>query len=161
MNAIFFHDFACQRGPTTTILTYALTYLPSLITIHRRFYKGKQPWPLPLITKCETIPDENDQFRLFTPHSGLLVSKSTLPRLLVEVGSESKKNWPEDLVRMVLTGATIVRFANGSLDRFMATEPENFVLCAILGQWSSRYSLYQELNNREVCRTSYITKLAG
>jgi hypothetical protein len=69
----------------------------------------------------------------------------------VEVNSKPKKDRPEDLVRMLLTGAAIVRFANGFLDRFMATK--NFVLCAI-SVWDSgevsRYSLYQELNSPEV-----------
>jgi hypothetical protein len=84
----------------------------------------------------------------------------------VEVNSNPSKERPEerpeDLVRMLLTGAAIVRFANGFLNRFMATK--DFVLCAIY-IWEdgevSRYSLYQEPNNPEVCWTLYITKLAG
>jgi hypothetical protein len=46
------------------------------------------------------------------PSSDLLVLKSTLPRLLVKVNSEPKKEMREDLIRMLLTGAAIARFAN-------------------------------------------------
>jgi hypothetical protein len=53
---------------------------------------------------------------------------------------------------MLLTGATIVRFANRFLDRFMADK--NFVLCALY-VWDigevTRYSLFQELHEPEVC----------
>jgi hypothetical protein len=84
--------------------------------------------------KCETIQDEKEQLRKFRPRSDLLVSKSNLPRLLVEVNSKPKKDRPEDLVQMLLTGAAIVRFANRFLDRFRATK--NFVLCAMY-VWNS------------------------
>jgi hypothetical protein len=77
-----------------------------------------------------------------------------LPRLLVEVNSKPKKDWPEDLVRMLLSGAAIVRFANKFLDRFKTAK--NFVLIAIY-IWEdgkvSRYSLFQEPNYPEVCWT--------
>jgi hypothetical protein len=59
---------------------------------------------------------------------------------------------PEDLVRMLLMGAAIVRFANRFLDRFMADK--NFVLCALYvwdGGEATRCSLFQELNRPEVC----------
>ena len=162
MNAIFFHDFVFQTGNTTTVLTYALTCLPPLITIYRRLYRSKQPWPFDLIMKCDTIEDEKEQFRKYRPRSDLLISKSNFPRLLVEVNSKPETNRPEDLVRMLLTGAAIVRFANAFLDRFKANK--NFVLCAIYlwvnGQ-VTRFLLFQELNNPAVCWTSSITKLAG
>jgi hypothetical protein len=161
MTTIFFLDFAFQTSTTTTVQLYALTCLPPLITIYRRLYRDKQ-WPLPLIMKREFTLDKNSQLRKFNSRSDLLLSKSSFPRLLVEVSSESRKDRPEDLVRMLLTGAAIVRFANGFLNRFMVTK--NFVLCAIY-VWDdgqvSRYSLYQEPNRREVCWTLYINKLAG
>jgi hypothetical protein len=161
MNAICFHDFVFPKSGTTTVLTYALTYLPPLITIYRRLHKGKQPWPFDLIMKCDH-EDEKEQLRKYRPRSDLLVFKSNIPRLLVEVNSKPGTHRPEDLVRMLLTGAAIVRFANGFLDRFKATK--NFVLCAIY-VWENgrvtRYSLFQELNNPAVCWTSYITKFAG
>lgn len=102
------------------------------------------------------------RFYLCRIYFDLIVLKSSLPQLLVEVDSKPKKDRPEDLVRMLLYGAAIVRFANGFLDTFMADK--NFVLFAI-DIWDdgkvSRYSLFQEQNNPEVCWTSYITKLAG
>ena len=157
-----FSAFAFETGSTTTVLTYALTCLPQLITIYGRLYRGKQKWPFHVITKCEAIPDEKEQLGKFRPRSDLLVSKSNLPRLLVEVNSNPRQTWPEDLVRMLLTGAAVVRIANRLLDRFMATK--NYVLCAIY-VWDNgevtRYSLFQEFNTPEVCWTSYITNLAG
>jgi len=85
-----------------------------------------------------------DQLRTFQPRSGLFVSKSYLPRLLVEVNSKPKQDRPEDLVQMLLCGAAIVRIANGFLDRFM--EAKNFVLMAMY-IWDdgrvTRYSLFQ------------------
>jgi hypothetical protein len=102
--------------------------------------------------KCETIENESEQLRKYQPRSDFFISKLNLPRLLVEVNSKPKKEWPEDLVRMLLTGAAIVRFANGFLDAFMVAK--NFVLFAIY-IWDngkvSRYSLFQEPNNPEVC----------
>jgi hypothetical protein len=87
----------------------------------------------------------------------------------VEVNSEpeqerlkSTRTRFESLVRMLLSGATVVRFANKFLDRFMAAK--DFVLFAIY-IWDdgrvTRYSLYQEPNNPEVCWTLYMTRLAG
>ena len=154
---------AFQTGSTITVLTCALTYLPPSITIYRRLYRGKQPWPFHLIIKCEAIQDKKEQLRKFTPRSDLLVSKSNLPRLIVEVNSKPKTDWPEDLVRMLVTGAAIVRFANKFLDTFMANR--DFVLFAIY-IWdngkATRYLLFQEgPNNPEVCWSLYITMLAG
>lgn len=72
----------------------------------------------------------------------------------MKVNSKPKKEWPEDLVRMLLTGAAVIGFANRDLDRFMVDK--NFVLFAIY-IWddgnASCYSLFQELNSPEVCRT--------
>jgi len=80
----------------------------------------------------------------------------------VEVDSKPRQKWPEDLVRMLLTGGAVVRVANRFMGRFKAFKC--FVLCAMY-VWDNgavtRYSLFQELNNPEVCWTPYITKLAG
>jgi len=163
MNAVFFYFFALQPGTITTVLTYALAYLPPLIAIYRRLYRSNLSWPFRLITKCEYIP-VNQQLRQYRPCSDLLVLQSGLPRLLVEVNSTpiNDNDLPEDLVGMLLMGAAVVRFANKFLDAFMKNK--NFVLCAIY-IWDSgrvtRYSLFQEPNNPEVRWTSYITKLAG
>lgn len=69
----------------------------------------------------------------------------------MEVNSGPKKEWPEDLVRMLLSGAAVVRFANKFLDRFKAAK--NFVLFAIY-IWDDGkvnwYSLFQEWNGTKV-----------
>jgi hypothetical protein len=152
MNAIFFHCFALQPGRTTTVLTYAFTCLLPLITIHHCLYRSDQSWPFNLITKCETIRTVNEQLRKIQPSNDLLILKSNLPRLLVEVNSKPKKEGPEeDLIRMLLTGAAIVRFANKYLGTFKA---KDFVLFAIYisdGGRVARYSLFQDPNNPEVC----------
>jgi hypothetical protein len=49
MNAIFFQYFVVRAGGTITAKTYVLTYLPRLITIYRRLYRGNQSWPEDLI----------------------------------------------------------------------------------------------------------------
>ncbi len=157
MSRIFFYYFAFHAGGT--ILRYALTDLLPLVTIYHRLYRGDQSWPFNLITKCETVRAE-DRPHQYQPRSDLLVLKSNLPRLLVEVNSKSKKERPEDLVRTLLVGAAVVRFANEFVDKFKAVR--NFVLFAI-NIWDyggvTHFSLFQEPNNREVCCwTLYITK---
>jgi hypothetical protein len=141
-----------QQYHRSNVRAHLLACLPPLIAIYRRLYRGKQPWPIHLIMKCEPISDEKEQLGKFRPRSDLLVSKSSLPRLLVEVNSKPQKEWPEDLVRMLLLGGAIVRFANKFVDRFM--EKENFVLLAIY-IWEngevSRYSLFQEQDGAGVC----------
>lgn len=87
----------------------------------------------------------NDQFRKYRPRSDFLISNTTLPRLLVEVNSTSVKSLPMDLIRMLLTGAFIVRFANRFLNA--SCREKNFVLCAIFIKddgFATRYSLYQQ-----------------
>jgi hypothetical protein len=90
--------------------------------------------------------------RQYQPRSDFLLSISALPRLLVEVNSTSTREWPKDLVRMLTTGAFIVRFANQFLNAFKAER--NFVLCAFF-IWDDgnavRYTLYQKPNGRKVC----------
>jgi hypothetical protein len=76
-----------------------------------------------------------------------------LPRLIVKVNSEPKKDCPSDLVRMLLSGAAVVRFANKFfLDGFKAAK--DFVLFAIY-IWEDgrvgRYSLFQDPNSPKVC----------
>ncbi len=114
-------------------------------------YRSRQHWPFSLILKCETVA-KKDQLRKYLPCSDFLVSKSMLPRLLVEVNSEPKKNYPSDLVWMLLSGASVVRFANKFLDGFKAAK--NFVLFAIY-IWEDgkvgRYSLFQGRNSPKVC----------
>jgi hypothetical protein len=117
MSAIFFQYFALHASRNISARTYALTCLLPLFTIYCRLYNSDRPWPFNLIVKCETA-GRDDQLRKFQPRSDFLISKSNLPRLIVEVNSKPKKEWPEDLVQMPLTGAAVVRFANKFVDAF-------------------------------------------
>ena len=126
--------------------------LASVGSVYRHLYRGNKPWPFHIIMKCETAP-KGEQLRRFLPRSDLLVSKSTLPRLLVEVDSKPKDEtqWPENLIRMLLCGASVVRMANNLLDKFMVAK--DFVLFAIYIRGdgrATRYSMHQEPNNPEV-----------
>jgi hypothetical protein len=112
--------------------------------------------------KRENRQDKQGELRLFEPRSDLLILKSGLPRLLVEVNSRPRKKWPEDLIRMLLLGSAIVRLANNVLQEFM--ENRNFVLFTtyIWDQGdATRYLLYQDPDSSEVCWTLYITRLAS
>ena len=86
----------------------------------------------------------DDGPRKYNPRSDFLIAHSSLPRLLVEVNSTSVNSWPMDLIRMLTTGAFIVRFANRFLNAFC--EAKNFVLCAIF-IWDNghaiRYTLFE------------------
>ncbi len=104
------------------------------------------------------------EYRTYAPKSDFLVSRSRLPRLLVEIQSQmsggssgSSSDFPEDMVRMLLQGASVVRTANGFLDAF---KDKNFVLIAfyIFADGKvSRFILYQSGTHpkRKVCCSSY------
>ncbi|KAI0245827.1 hypothetical protein BJV78DRAFT_1259993 [Lactifluus subvellereus] len=109
------------------------------------------PWPFDLIMKRVAVPPMKEELRLYKPCSDVLVLKSTLPRLLVEVNSSQKKEWAPDLIRMLLQGAAVVRFANTFLDAFK--EKKDFVLIAIFIRDDGkaiRYTLFQRQNARAV-----------
>ena len=95
---------------------------------------------------------EDEETRKYNPRSDFLISHSKLPRLFVEVNSTSETCWPMDLVRMLTTGAFIVRFANHFSSAFR--QEKNFVLCAIFiwddGQ-ATRYTLFQHDHDEAVC----------
>jgi len=100
---------------------------------------------------------------MYKPRSNLLITKSSLPRLLVEVQVDltaMRENRPQELVRMLFQGAARVRFANTFLTAFQ----KDFALAAIF-VWedgrASRYALFQEQNYRVVCYTLYMNKLTG
>ena len=96
--------------------------------------------------KREGGENVNEEPRKYNPFSDFLISHSSLPRLLVEVevNSTSTNSWPMDLIRMLTTGAFIVRFANRFSKAFC--KEKNFVLCAIF-IWDNgkaiRYTLFQ------------------
>jgi hypothetical protein len=80
----------------------------------------------------------------------------------VKVNSTPYKTWPSDLIRVLLMGATVVRFANNFLKVFQ--EKKNFVFCALFiyddGN-ATRLTLFQKQNNQAVCCAFYTNKLAG
>jgi len=83
--------------------------------------------------------------RKYHPRNDFLISNSSLPRLLVEINSTSASVWPKDLIRMLTTGAFIVRFANKFVSAF--SQEKNFVLCAIFitdTGIATRYTLFQQ-----------------
>jgi hypothetical protein len=94
----------------------------------------------------------DESLRQFKPQPDLQISISKLPRLLVEVNSTLESTSPMDLVRMLVTGAFVVRFANKFVGAFC--EKKNFVLCAIF-MWdngsATRYILFQKDDNEKVC----------
>jgi len=98
--------------------------------------------------KCATEPVA-DQLRKYRPCSDLLILKSNLPRVLIEVNSTRTLEWPPDLIRMLLQGAAIVRLA----------DVEGFVLVAFFIHPNgevTRYVLFKG-NDQVVCSASYKT----
>ena len=94
--------------------------------------------------KCEGV-EPNEAPQKYRPNSDFLISNSALPRLLVEVNSMSGNSWPPDLIRMLMTGAFLVRFVNNFVSAFR--QKKNFLLCAIFiwdnGE-ATRYTLFQQ-----------------
>src|SRR6266404_973693 len=77
--------------------------LPCLRSLHLIVYRGNVSWPFKLIMKCSNVNDD-EQLRTFRPSSDFILLQSKLPRLLVEVNSKPKSDWPEVLVGMLLMG---------------------------------------------------------
>jgi hypothetical protein len=109
--------------------------------------------------KCEghQLGQQNEELRQYRPRSDFLVlrSESTLPRVLVEVNSTSvpTNGFPKDLIRMLITGAFIVRFANKFVRGYK--EHKTFVLCAMF-VWDdgsvNRYTLFQQEQQQQNCQ---------
>jgi hypothetical protein len=125
-------------------------------------YRSSESWPFRLIAKRADIPSHRE-IRQYKPRSDLIILQSNLPRLLVEVNSHPKKLWPENLIRLLVQGASVVRFANKFVEKFK--RKKDFVLFAMY-VWDNakitRYALFQEPNKpAAVCWTLCMTKLAG
>jgi hypothetical protein len=89
---------------------------------------------------------------MYKPCSDFLISKSNLPRLIVEINSTPNRHQPSDLIRVLLTGAAVVRFANNFLEAFK--KEKSFVLCAVFiydDGSATRYTLFQKQNDQVVC----------
>jgi len=152
MSGMFFQYFAADVGTDIFAQMYALTSFPCPLQLI--VYRGNRSWPFKIIMKCPTDPVEK-QLRTYKPVSDFMIAKSNIPRLLVEVNSRPREEWPSNLVRMILMGAAVVRFANRFLTRFAG----RFVLFAMY-IWDdgkvTRYSLFQKQCNQSVCWTSYV-----
>ena len=85
------------------------------------------PWPFPLVV--QVTQNSTVSTCTYTPRSDFLVTKNSLPRLLIEVNSMSPDKDPEDFFCMLVQGACIVRFANLFIDAYSANK--NFILVAI------------------------------
>ena len=136
---------------------------PPLIVIERPLYRSKHSWPLRLLVNCSAEP-AHEQLRNYTPRSDFLIATSTLPRLLVEVNSTATKEWPPDLIRMLLSGASVVRLSNEFLEQFRTKK--QFVLVAMFIHPTgevTRYLLYQLENDSDkvVCCAFNTSKLMG
>ena len=103
-----------------------------------------------------------EQLRTFKPRNALVISRSTLPRLLVDVQSTPANEEPPEQTRMLLEGAAIVRFANTFLDAFKAKK--DFILVAVF-VWDDgtvfRYSLFQQQHDNAVRCALYISGHTG
>ena len=125
-------------------VAYSSICLPLSVAIECCLYRSHANWPLNLIIRCLAIQPVNGQFRKLKPCSDFLILKSDFPRLLVEVNSTTTKHRPVDLVRMLLQGAAIVRFANKFLDKYQTKK--DFVLIAIFirdAGTATCYTLFQ------------------
>ncbi|KAI9511686.1 hypothetical protein F5148DRAFT_1009184 [Russula earlei] len=113
---------------------------------------GRNSWPFHLGMRCEdpNIQNENDRLCKFRPRSDCLITKSNLPRLIVEVNSASGSD-PVDRTRLLVEGAAVVRLANRFLDAFK--KEESFVLIAIY-IWptaiASQYFMFQNQKDHHV-----------
>jgi hypothetical protein len=108
------------------------------------------------------VQSTQGQLRTFKPRNALVILKSTLPRLLVDVQSTRDDDAPPELARMLLEGAAIVRFANMSLDTFKAKK--DFILVAVFVWQDGRvfqYSLFQRQHDNSVRCSLYMSEQTG
>jgi hypothetical protein len=110
----------------------------------------KQHWPLYVILKREGSQGD-EELRKYRPRSDFRISNSALPRLLVEVNSISTSRFPPDLIRMLITGAFIVRFANKFVRAFKERKGFRPLCYLCLERWQ-RKSLYPISASRNITR---------
>lgn len=99
--------------------------------------RGSQ-WPFSLIIQV------GNEHCTYAPKSDFLVTKDLLPRLLVEVNSESQRIAPPDCNCMLAQGAFIVRYANSFISDYSGDK--NFTLVAVFFRRdgvAERYVLFQ------------------
>ncbi|KAH9007816.1 hypothetical protein EDB84DRAFT_1447307 [Lactarius hengduanensis] len=104
-------------------------------------------WPFSLLIKVGQV------YHTYTAKSDFLALKSGLPRMAVKVDSNITDRPGVDRDRLMLQGASVVRFANTTLDTYKTEK--NFVFVAIYisgdGQ-ADRYVLYQRKGSDKVFR---------
>ncbi|KAH8976367.1 kinase-like domain-containing protein [Lactarius akahatsu] len=135
-NWLFFYTIALQ-----------IKSRPSSITPRLSVKLGQESWPFSLIIKVDEL------YHVYKPKSDFLVLKFDLPRMAVEVNSTLLGQSAVDHHRMMIQGASVVRFANTTLDTYK--NEKNFVFVAIYisgnGQ-ADRYLLYQKKGSNQVFR---------
>jgi hypothetical protein len=82
----------------------------------------------------EALEEESDSSKdmghfTYRPRSDFLILNSTFPRVAVEVNSHSPGRPPADRYRMVIQGASVVRYANTYLDAYK--DERNFIFMII------------------------------
>ncbi|KAH9047370.1 hypothetical protein EDB84DRAFT_1461487 [Lactarius hengduanensis] len=106
---------------------------------------GQEWWPFELVIKVGKL------YHTYRPKSDFLALKFDLPRMAVEVGSTLLGQSPVDHDRLLIQAASVVRFANTTLDTYKTEK--NFVFVAIYisvyGR-ALRYVLYQKKGSNDV-----------
>ncbi|KAJ2922906.1 hypothetical protein H1R20_g14164, partial [Candolleomyces eurysporus] len=111
---------------------------------------GHDSWPFGILV--EVVEEGAPVLCSYRPKSDFLVMRGGLPRLIVQVDSQVSG---QDLVRMLLQGGSVVRFANEHLDAFR--KEKNFILVAIFvysDGTAERFILYQDKTNLDDVSTT-------
>jgi hypothetical protein len=117
----------------------------------QRSHRDNESWPLALVMELDR------EHRSYRPKSDFLISKSSVPRLLVEVhsGPFHAQPFQPDCIRMLLQGSAVVRFANTFIEAF---KPEkNFVLVAIYIDNQGEVKFYIIFQDRDYRDTNDLT----
>ncbi|KAH9064008.1 hypothetical protein EDB87DRAFT_1575297 [Lactarius vividus] len=117
---------------------------------------GQESWPFSLVVKVGEV------YHTYKLKSDFLVLKFDLPRMAVEVNSTSPGQSAVDYHRLMIQGASVVRFANTTLDTYK--KEKNFVFVAIYisgNAEADRYVLYQRKGSDKVYCDSRTFTFAG
>ncbi|KAH9047384.1 hypothetical protein EDB84DRAFT_483455 [Lactarius hengduanensis] len=107
----------------------------------------QESWPFSLVIEVGQV------YHTYKPKSDFLVLKSGLPRMAVEVDSNLPDRPGVDHHRPMLQGASVVRFANTTLDTYKIAKNFVFVAIYINGDGhADRYVLYQRKGSDKVYR---------
>lgn len=95
--------------------------------------RGTEPWPFRLIAQVA------DAYYTYRPKSDFLLPMNSLPCLIVEANS-TPSGPPRDHYRVLLQGASIVRFANSFINAY--STDNSFILVAVFVEASGRVDRY-------------------